>query len=144
MTDQQYRHQGKLHYHRQDTERQVIEQGTEAAGAPIQVPADGAGLALQMKAQRQVVEMGQGAGGQAPHRPVAHPGKQSIAQFIEQRAGHLEDAISQQQGDGQKDRVFADVKAVHYPFKSQRDTDIGHLGQDQATQSQQHAPPEFP
>lgn len=47
---QQRRRQQELHQHRQDAERQIIQQRAQAARAPLQIAADGAGLALQMKA----------------------------------------------------------------------------------------------
>ncbi len=53
LGQQNDRHQAELHQHRQDAEDHVVEDGADRAGAPLQVAADGTGVALQVVAQRQ-------------------------------------------------------------------------------------------
>ena len=99
MTEQNDGDQGELHQHRKNTEHHVVEDGAYAAGTPLQVAADGAGAAFQVKTQRKAVQMRQHPGRQAPHRMIANPGEDHIAQLIEKRAAETQCTVGQQQRD---------------------------------------------
>ena len=51
LGQQNDRHKRELHQHRQDAEHHIVENGADATGPTLQIPADGAGLAFQMKTQ---------------------------------------------------------------------------------------------
>ena len=139
------RHQGELHQHRQDAEGQIIHDGADRARAPLQVAADGPALAPQVVAQGQAVQVRQHPGGQAAHGPVAHPGEDDVPQFVEQGGGELEQAIGQEQAHRQDQHLILGLlEGVDDLLEHQGHADGRHLGQHQAGQGQQGAPAKFP
>ncbi len=95
------RHQAELHQYWQYAEGHIVENGADRARPPLQVPADGSALTLQVIAQRQPMQMLQHPGREPAHGPVTDPREDDVAQFVEQGRGKLEQAIGQQQTDGQ-------------------------------------------
>ena len=69
---------------------------------------------------------------------MGHLGEDGVAQLAEQGAGHAHGAVGDQKGDRQhQDRMVGAVQAVDDALERQGDGDIGHLGQDQASQRQE-------
>ena len=138
-------HQQELHQHRKDTESHVVKDLGHGTGAPLQITADAAGLAFQVVAQGQTVQMLQHPGGEPAHGPVTHLGKDDVPQLIEKAGGQLQGAITQQQAYGQNQHLFGAVlQGIDDLLEQQGNPHIGHFGKHQAQQGKGRPPAELP
>ena len=80
-------YQADLDQRRQDAVEGVADQRTDRAGAALDVAGQPAGLALEMEAQRQRMQVAEHLQGDAPHRLLGDPRKDEFAQLGKQRGG---------------------------------------------------------
>ena len=138
-------HQAELHQDRQDAEGQVVEDGADRARPPFQIPADGSALALQVIAQGQPMQMLQHPGREPAHGPVTDPREDDVAQLVEEGGGQFEQAIGQQQTDGQYQGLgLARLEGIDDVLQHQRHPHVRHLRQHQAGEGQEGPTAELP
>ncbi len=137
-------HQRHLDQRRQDAVQRIRDQRLDAARAPFDVAAHAAGLAVQMKAQRQAVQMAEHLQRNLAHRALRDLGEQDLAQFGKQRGRQPQQAV----GDDQPGRhcqqrariAWGDVHRIDQPLHQHRHAEVGRLGGHQAGERQHHAP----
>ena len=143
--EQDRRHEPELHQRRQHVEDHVVEERADAAGAPLQVPEDGAGLALQVEAQGEVQQVREHPVREPAHGAVADLGEDRVAQLVEEGRRHLERAVGRQQGHRQHEpRVPAGVEGVDDRLEDQRNAHVGDLREQQRGEREQHPAPVLP
>ena len=98
-----HQHHRQLHHRGRDVEQQEIDHRVDGLGAALHHLGDLARAAGQMIAQRQLVQMREGAAGQPMGGGLAHPLERYAAQRVERGAGKARQYIGadQQQDDGQ-------------------------------------------
>ncbi len=116
---------------RQDVEHHEAQQEADAAGAALDVPGQAAGLARQMEAQFEPMQMFEHAQGRAPHGPLGHPYEDRVAQLAEQGAAKAQQAVGDHQCHRDRDQRLgaAVLEVVDDVFQCQRDQHGRQLGQ---------------
>ena len=103
-----------------------------AACAALDVARHAAGLALQVKAQAQRVQMAEHFQRNAPRRAFGGLGKHQLTQLGEQRGREAQQAVSQQQRHRHHQHRFRiaglEAQRIDQVFQQQRHADIGQLG----------------
>ncbi len=135
---QDFQHGGR------DAKQQVADQARHRLGAALDVAGDAAGLAFEMKAQRQRVQMLEYRHADAAHRALGDLGENHIAQVGKGGAGKAQHAIAQNKGQRQHQFGTRLVERVDDFLEHQRHRHRRQLGADQQRQRDQHAAAKFP
>ncbi len=123
--------------------------GFDRVAAALENARQAAGLALEMKAQRQFVHVHESAEGQPAHRVHRHLGEGAVAQLRQHRHQDAHAAVSDGQGDRRGHRPEQPVGRSHWrtagagqrvgrPFEGERHKDGRELGRQQQTKRAQH------
>ncbi|MCY1518953.1 hypothetical protein D9M68_536880 [compost metagenome] len=125
---------------RQDVEEQERQQRLDAFGAALDGAAQAAGLARQVEAQRQRVQVPEDLQADRADGVLADAGEDGVAQFGKQQGEHPRGAVGQDQPQGHRDRSRrALAQFVHGLLVQQGNIDRGRLGGEQAQQRRDHA-----
>ena len=81
-----------------------------------------AGAALEMKAQRELVQMAEGAVGELAHRVLGDRGEPHVAELREQHHQHAADAIGDDEEDGAAARPIAVISFARLASPVRRST----------------------
>ncbi len=133
LAEQDQRDQQELGRGRHDVEHEVVQDRADALRAALEVARDRAGVALEVVAQRQVVQVRQHCDRELAHRVKAHPREHRVAQFVEARVNEAQQAVDQQQQQRQREHLARlGVERVDDVFQHYRHADHRHLRNDQA------------
>ena len=124
--------------------------GLDAVAAALQHPRQAAGLALEMKPQRQKVHVAEGDDGEPPHRVHRHLGEDPVAHLGEERhqdaGAAIGDRHRQRRGEhpdepgrARSRRARLAGQRVDRPLEGERNGDGGELRQQQEEHRQEHA-----
>ena len=91
--------QGDLEQGRQDVEGREADQELHARGAALDDAAQPAGLALEMEAQRERMEMAEDFEGEVADRPLRHRREHRIADFAQRLRQYPRHAVGHDEGD---------------------------------------------
>ncbi len=122
----------------------------DAGPAALQHARQSSGLALQMKAQRQLVHVDEGAIGQLAHRMHRYASKDSVAPLGQDRHQYAQAAIAQGHDQGRGDYPQLPVRRLHRsgicagqrvdrPFESERHRKRRQFGEQQQHHRPDHA-----
>ena len=125
--------------HRNDREQHVRQQGRDAARAALDVARHPAGLPLQVKAQRQRMQMAEHLQRDAPDGALGDAHEHDVAQFREQRRRQPQQAVDHQQRKRQHQDGGLRVQGIDDALHHQRHADVGHLGGGQTGERNEHA-----
>ena len=89
--------QRELEDHRDDREQQVGKQRRDAARAALDVARHAAGLAVEVEAQAEAVQVAEHAERDAPDRALRDAHEHHVAQLAEQRGREAQDAVDREQ-----------------------------------------------
>ena len=95
--EQDRRHQAEFQDHRNDREQHVRKQRGDAARAALDVARHAAGLAIEMEAQAQAVQMAEHGERDAADRALRHAHEHHVAQLGEQRRRQPQHAVGDEQ-----------------------------------------------
>ena len=112
--------------------------------AALDVARHAAGLAVEVEAQAEAVQVAEHAERHAPHRALRDAHEDHVAQFLEQRGGEAQDAVDGEQRHRHRDQLQPGIEAVDDLLHDQRHADVGELGGDQEGERDHHAPLVFP
>ena len=108
------------------------DQELHALRAALDDAAEAAGLALQVKAQRQRMEVAESGQRQVAHGALRHRREDGVADFAESLGQHARQAIGQDERHRHRDRLQLGIaEGVDRVLVEDRDVDVGDLGQDQ-------------
>ena len=128
-------HQGDFEQGRQDVEGREADQELHARRAALDDAAQPAGLALEMEAQRQRMEMAEDFEGEVADRPLRDRREHRIADFAHRLRQHPRRAVRQNKDDrhghGLRRRRAQGVNGL---LVEDRDVDVDELGRDQQGQ----------
>jgi hypothetical protein len=144
LDEQDARHHEDFQHRRGDAEQQVADQARHRLGAAFYVAGDAAGLTLEVKAQRQRVQMVEHRHADAAHRALRDLGEYHVAQVGKSGAGEAQQAVGEDQRQRQHQFRTRLVERVDDFLQHQRHHHRRQLGADQQRQRQQHAAAEFP
>ena len=137
-------HQADLDQRRQDREHRVRDQRADAARAALDVARHAAGLAVQVKPQRQRVQVAEHLQRDRAHGALRDAREQEFAQLRKQRRRKAQQAVGDQGAERQHHQRIrirrVDAEVVDDLLERQRHAQVGDLGQDQARQRGRHAP----
>src|SRR6185437_6632504 len=129
-----------LEQRRHDVEEHEGEQELDAADAALDGARHAAGLALEMEAQRQRVQMAEGGEADHAHGVLLDLGEDRVAQLAESLGGDARDAVNDDQRHWHDDdRRMARRQRVDRLLVEQRHGDVDELGDDEAEQRQHDA-----
>ena len=144
LDEQDDRHHEDFQHRRRDAEQQVADQARQRLGAAFDVAGDAAGLPLQMKAQRQRVQVLEHRHADAPHRALRDLGEHHVAQVGKGGAGKAQQAVAEDEGQRQHQFGARLVERIDDVLQHQRHRDRRQLGADQQRQRHQYPAAEFP
>ena len=148
LAAEQRQHQRQLDQRRHDGVERVAHQRLQRARAALDVAGHAAGLAVEVEAQAERVQVAEGLQRDAPRRAVGGLGEDQFAQLGEDRGRQPQPRIGQQQPqrhDHQRPRIAdRDRQAVHQLLQQQRHAHVRRLGRDDEHQRQHHAHAVFP
>ena len=133
--DQDRRHEPDLDQRRQDGEEREADQRRDPALAALDVPGEAAGLAREVEAQRQRVQVAEGLQRDRAHRALRHLGEQVFAQLGERGRRQPEEAVRDQQHERHHQHRGALVEPVDDRLHQHRHADVGDLGERPARSS---------
>jgi hypothetical protein len=133
-------HQSDLHQRWQDRIKRVGDQAGNRAIPPLHVARDAPGLPFEVEAQRQRVQVPEDFQRHAPHGFLGDAGEKDLAQFGKQRVGELQNAVENEQQDGEAECSLRFREVVDHRLEDHRDGHVGQLGGDEAGEGKQHAP----
>ena len=124
--------------------------GLDGVAAAFENAGEPAGLALEMKAQRQQMHVLEGEHRQPPHRVHRHLGENAVAQLRQRRHQDAHAAIGQRHHHRRRQRPGDDVvgperrgavagQRIGRPFEGERHRDGGELGGEQQHGREDHA-----
>ncbi len=129
-----------LEHRRHEAEEEIVEQEFGAADAALDRARQAAGLALQMEAQRQLVEMAEGRERESAHRALPDLGEDRIAQLGEALRADTRDAIADdQQHRHREHQRLARRQRIDRVLVEHRHIDGAGLGHDQQADRDHHA-----
>ena len=137
-------HQRELEHDRDDREQHVGEQRRDAARAALDVARDAAGLAFEMKAQRERVQMAKDVERDAPHRPLRDAHEHEVAQLGEKRGGKPQQPVGGEQRERQREHRLGGRERVDDFLQHERHADVGELRGHQEHERDHDAPLVFP
>ncbi len=122
----------------------------DAEPAALQHARQAAGLALQMKAQRQLMHVDEGEISELAHRVHRHPGEDSVAPLGQHRHQHAHAAVADGHDQGRCDQPHRPVRRLHRrgiragqrvdrPFERERHRQRRQLGDQQQHHRPDHA-----
>ena len=117
--------------YRDDRKQHVREQRADTARAALDIARYAAGLALEVKAQAQAVQMPEYGQRDTPDRALRHAHEHHVAQFGEQRRRQAQRPVGDEQRERQHQHRLRRVQPVDYLFQYQRHADVGELGGDE-------------
>ncbi len=148
LVAQQHQHEAELDQRRDDRVQRVRHQRLQRLRAALDVARQAAGLAFEVEAQRQRVEMLEGLERHALGRAEGGAREHDLAQLGEQRHREPQAGVAEQQPERhhqQRARIGGgDVEGVDQPLEQQRHAHAGHLGRDEERQRDRHAHAVFP
>ncbi len=144
LREQHPRHQANSRITGNDREQQVGQQRGHAVGAALDVPRDAAGLALEMEAQGQRVQVAEHGQRELPDRVLGDAHEHGVAQLRKERRGEPQQAVGDKKRKRHRDDGALGPEPVHHLLQHQRHADIGELGRDEAGERDHHAPAVFP
>ena len=117
----------------QDVEQHEGQKRLDRLGPALDRARQSAGLALQMEAQRQRVQVPEDVERHRPDRALGHLGEDRVAQFAERQRQDAGEAIGQDHADGQhRHRPGRRAQRVDGVLVEHRHIDVGDLGDEQA------------
>ena len=141
---QQAEHQRDLDQRGNDAVERIGDERMHAARAALDVARHAAGLAFQVKAQAQRMQVFKDFQRNTARRALGGLGKHQLAQLGEQRGGQAQQAIGQQQRHRHHQHGLhvagLETHGVDQVFEQQRHADIGHLGAHHESQRCDNAP----
>ena len=149
---QQHGHQqGNLNDGRHQLQDHHPHDDFDAGPAALQHARQSAGLALEMKAQRQFMHVDEGEIGELAHRVHRHPRKNSVAPLRQDCHQHAQAAIAQGHDQRRGDQPQLPVRRLHRsgiragqgvdrPFERERHRDGRKLGAEQHQRRPHHPP----
>ena len=140
LAEQHRRDQREFEDHRQDREQQVRKQRRDAARAALDVARHPAGLALEVKAQRQAVQVPEHAERHAPDGALRDAHEHHVAQLGEQRGREAQAAVDGEQRDRHRDDRGPRVEPVHDLLHNEGHRHVRQLGGDQAGERRRYPP----
>ena len=140
--------QRDLHKRRQDAVEGVRHQAGNAARAALDVAGQPAGLTVEVKAQRQPVQMPEDLERHIAHRALSDAGKDEFAQLGKEGRGKSQQAIGGQKAKWHRQQDGSLPAGRHQQvddlLEHDRHADHRNLGRHQAGDRHQHAPAELP
>ena len=131
---------GDLDQGRQHVEQHEGEQEFDPLGSALDGPAQAAGAALDVEAEREPVEVVEDPEGDGADGALGDLGEDRVAQLTEGDREHPERAVGEQDGHRNDDRRRRVVgQDVHRLLVEDRDVDVRHLGADKEEYGQHHA-----
>ena len=137
--EQDAEHEADFDQGRQDRIERVGNQAGDRARTAFDVARDAAGLALEVKAQAQRMQVAEHFERNLAHGALGNARKEDFAQFGEHRRGETQQAVQRQEQGGQGERLLAGGKPVDHLLENHGHADIGDLGADQAAECREHA-----
>ena len=141
---QNAQHQQHFDQRGQDAVERVRDQRFGAAHAALDVARHAAGLALQVEAQAQGMQVAERGQGDRTRRTLRGLGEHQIAQLGEQRGGKAQRAVGQQQARRHHQQragiAGAHAQGIDQLLEQQRHADVRQLGAHHEQQRGQHAP----
>ena len=142
--------QDQLDDGRRELQQHHAHDGLDGVAAALEHAGQPAGLALEMKAQRQQVHVLEGEHRQPAHRVHRHLGENAVAQLGERRHQDAHAAIGERHHHRRRQRPGDDVvgperrgavagQRVGRPFEGERHRDGGELGGEQQHGREDHA-----
>ena len=126
---------------RQDVEQREAEQEIDRLGAAFDRPRQPAGLAVEMEAEREPVQVAEGRERDLADRPLADLGEDRVAEFPEGGRQHPDDAVAEDHADGHdRQRLAVRAEDIHRLLVEDRDVDGGDLGKRE--EAQRHRDPD--
>jgi hypothetical protein len=114
----------------------------DALDAPVDGPGQAAGLAVQVKAQGEIVHVAEGHQRHPPNRALGHLGEERVAQLAEAARHDPGKTIGQQQPDRRHHQYLpCGREAVHRLAQDHGHVDGGDLGRDQQQERDHHPRP---
>ena len=142
-------------HHQFDDGRRELQQdhahdGLDGVAAALEHAGEPAGLALEMKAQRQEMHVLEGEHGEPAHRVHRHFGENAVAPLREQRHDDAHAAVSQRQHDRRGEHPDQPIvridrrgtvagERVGRPFEGERHRHRGEFGEEQKHGGEDHA-----
>ena len=124
--------QGNLEQRRQDVESGEADQELHALGAALDDAAQSAGLALEMEAKAECMEMTEHFEREVADRPLRHRREDRIAHLAEGLRQHARQAIGKDQRDRHRHSLrLAVAQGIDGVLVEERHIDVDHFGQDQ-------------
>ena len=134
-----------LQQRRQNVEQHERKQELDAPGAALDGAAEAAGLAVEMKAQRQPVQLVEHVQGHGADRALGDLGEYEVAQLAERHRQHPRHGVTDDQAHRQHQRRRdAVAQHVHRLLVEDRHVDVDRLGGDQEADGDDHANPHLP
>mmetsp|Transcript_16529 Transcript_16529/g.64517 ORF Transcript_16529/g.64517 Transcript_16529/m.64517 type:complete len:491 (-) Transcript_16529:421-1893(-) len=141
---QQRQHQHDLDQRRHDAVERVADQRMHRPRAALDVARHAAGLALQVEAQRQVVQVAEHLQRDAARRALGGLGEDQLAQLGEQRGRQPQAAVGQQQAQRHHQQGLGlpgfEVQRIDQMLEQQGHADIAELGAHHEGQGQADPP----
>ena len=118
--------------------------GLDAVAAALEHARQPAGLALEMKAQRQLVHVDECQISEPAHRVHRHLGEDAVAPLREQRHQHAHAAVGERHDDRRRDQPHRPVRRAHRrlpcagqridrPFEGERHAMVATLASSNST-----------
>ena len=123
---------------RGDVEQQEIEHHVDALGAALDDFGQAAGAPLEVKAQRQSVDVAEYPRRQPPRRLLANLLEHRVAQIVGQHGAEPRRRISRDQGDDRHRRGPRPAHRIDHPFEGVRDHQPDRLAGQHQHQSSDH------
>src|SRR5262249_718147 len=115
------------------------------ANAALDGAGEAAGLALEMKAERERMKMAEGGERHLPHRALTHLGKDGIAQLGKELRADARYAISDDKRHRQRDDGgVTGRERIDGALVEQRHVDVDELGADEEDERNKYAPAQRP
>ncbi len=130
-------HQGQFQQGGRDVEQGQVQQALDPRRAAFHHPRHPAGLAVQMEAQRQGMQMLEDLERGQPDRALGDPGEHQLAQPGRRLGDHLRQAIGEDEAH-RHDHDRLDREPVDHPLEDQRRADIDQLGRHHQRQGGDH------
>jgi hypothetical protein len=134
--------QHDLEQRRHDLEQQVVQQVVDAVDAALDRPRHPAGLAVEVEAQREPVEVLEGAERDHVDGVLRDAREHDLAQLGERRGEHARGAVGGEQAERHDDRRVRRRQRVDRLLVDQRHVDGRELGRDHQRDGRRHPQPQ--
>ncbi len=137
--------QHDLEQRRHEAEEEVIEQEFRAANAALDRARQAAGLALEVEAQRELMQVAEGRERHLAHRALSDLGEDRVAQLGESLGRNPGDAIADDEHDRHGDeRGLAGRERIDRMLVKHRHIDRGRFGKNEQPDRDDDAQPQIP